>query len=49
MKVFVAATLSSGPAASGKTISQAEASGEVGAFVIATVSAPELRAALAQR
>ena len=41
MNVFVAATLSSGPAQIGRTNSHACASGESGALVMATVSAPD--------
>src|SRR6185312_5903405 len=39
--VFVAATLSSGPAQIGRTNSHVSASGESGALVTATVSAPD--------
>jgi hypothetical protein len=45
MKVFVAGTLSSGPAAIGKTNSQFRASSLPVSFVMHAVTAPEARAA----
>ena len=48
MKDFVAATLFSGPACSGSTTSQVEASGEEVSFTSATVSAPSSRPAWAR-
>ena len=46
MNVFVAATLSSGPAAIGSTTSDADARALCGSLTMATVSAPAARAAL---
>ena len=45
INVFVAATLSSGPAAMGSTTSDADAKALSGSLTMATVSAPEARAA----
>jgi hypothetical protein len=44
MKVFVAATLNSCPAAMGRTISQTDARGLLVSLTIAAVRAPELLA-----